>query len=250
MKRTHLRSKRPTIINDTLRLDSIGVDPKFPGERSSVLDLGTLIRTPDGIGKVFDYRFTDGDWVFEIEFPDGSTNHYEKGQLGAALVTPERIRERKLDRQIERSTQRASAAGFRTDLVFFHSSKDPSFDAFNPKYMGSTDSGWSGLGYYFSPYIDITHIYGTPRAFRLKYSRPFVITDENVETFRNDAERLGITPATMGQWTESNGFDAVERWHTLASGESYLEEVVMFHRTRIRDVNARFENLRSVSLMA
>jgi len=261
-------ASRPSTYVDRITINK-ELDPEFDVDikerlrKDHPFDINRLIQTPKGIGRIYDVEDLRSSGLgvnIEVQMSNGDIDKYydvsggmatnEEGEfVDLSLETLTRRKERRQERLIKKQREKAEKAGFNTETVFYHGSRGNRFDEFNESYRGLTDSGWYGLGYYFSPLRDYAESYGGKqgevRAFYLRYSNPFVITDENQEGLSSLLEEQEVTSESAPDWLAENGYDAVERYHG-----DVLTEVMIFDRKNIRDVVADFTDLDSANLMA
>ena len=64
-----------------------------------------------------------------------------------------------------------SAPNTKFQGIYYHGSSK-SFNIFDPKLIGSTDQGWMGRGYYFTPNEEYGKMYGKTRGFYLNATTP------------------------------------------------------------------------------
>ena len=75
---------------------------------------------------------------------------------------------------LETTTKVVDRAG--QPLIVWHGTHAV-FDKFSKNYIGKTDDGYYGRGFYFSPSKEDAADYGTPRPYHLRISNPFVVPD-------------------------------------------------------------------------
>ena len=94
---------------------------------------------------------------------------------GEEYVSPKLIRHIHLEEIPNEEREVKAGDGEDNRLIGWHGSKNGDFDTFHESYIGQTDPGYYGRGFYFSPNKEDAESYGPARKFHLKTSNPFIV---------------------------------------------------------------------------